>query len=221
MTPSPPTGQDGIAAQVLIRAVGLDDWSAVRHVHAASFNRFKAFDPELAAALGQLTASPEYIEDLQQEDLHAAWLDNVLVGTCGWLATDDSGDAARITSLHVDPLFSRLGIGHLLIEDAEARAAAAGFGTFTARTIESSVGFFISLGYEIASYGSSSLGGAVAPVIFLRKHSIRGIGEEPSSTDLAPDDPADDVDDTPKPGEAARQLPEARPAVTQSGRRGA
>lgn len=158
--------------QIAVRPVGLDDWPAVRELHGRSFATLgdHDFDPEIATALRHLAATPDYTEDLQRSPLTGVWLDRTfLAGTVGWMAAADGGRAARITSLHVDPLFRRQGLGAFLVAEAETAASAAGFKTFTARVPESAARLLLGLGYEFMGQGSSSRGGVAFPVVFLRK----------------------------------------------------
>ena len=165
--------RNGIVDNAIVRAVGLDDWSAVRQLHAQSFNRLAGilFDGTAAAAMQRHLKSPEYTEELARQNLCIALVDGHVVGTCGWVASDDHGHAARITSLFVDPLFTRLGLGRRLVWDAEARARAAGFQTLTTRATEVTIEYFAALGYELSSQGvSTPAPDLVIPVIFMRKH---------------------------------------------------
>lgn len=162
---------------VSVRAIAVDDWAAVRGLHVQSFKHLTGafLDPELVEEAKKAFASPEYTDDLMQENLAGAWLDGHLIGTCGWRPADDTGAQARITALYVDPLFTRIGVGRRLVEDAEARARQAGFQIFTARATLLHVGFFESLGYEVSSHGVSIIGdGRDMPVTFLRKHDQSG-----------------------------------------------
>lgn len=160
---------------VTIARVGLDDWSNVRHLHVLSFSRL--LEPSLSdgeAALQAFKAcvdSPEHAQNLQAANLNAAWVDGYIVGTCGWLTGGggDSGTAARLTAVYVDPMFTRLGIGRRLVREAEAQAFAAGFRVLTARAPSNSVAFFASIGFGISSNGVHSIEGLNLPVAFMRK----------------------------------------------------
>lgn len=161
-----------IADRAVLRTVGLDDWSTVRHLHATAFERLAGpmLDQEVVRALKAHMTTAQYTEALQRESLWAATLDGLLVGTSGWLPSDDTGHSARITSVFVNPMFLRLGIGRLLVRNAEARARAAGFSSFTARAPEAAAAFFAALGYEVTSHGvSQRLGGQAVPVTFMRR----------------------------------------------------
>lgn len=127
-------------------------------------------DQEVVSALKAHMAGAQYTQALQRENLWAATLDGLLVGTSGWLPSDDSGNSARITSVFVNPMFVRLGVGRLLVRNAETRARTAGFSSFTARAPETAAAFFAALGYEVTSHGvSQRVAGRAVPVTFMRR----------------------------------------------------
>lgn len=161
-----------VRARTSVIPIGMDDWGHVRHVHSIAFDRLVApwLDPEHAIAFQERTQSPEYVDELMEENLAAAWFDGQMVGTCGWQPADDAGAVARMTSLFVHPIFSRMGFGRTLLANVEERAASAGFSTLTLRAIAPSLPFFDALGYEISSHGVAALGiGLDMPVVFMRK----------------------------------------------------
>lgn len=164
---------DACLAQVRIAPVGIDDWSLVRYVHKIAFEKLVApwLDAERGPVFLERVASPDYVDDLMRENLAAAWFDGQLVGTCGWQPADDSGAVARVTSLFVHPLFTRMGFGRALLRHSEECAANAGFRMLTLRATGSSLLFFAASRYEISSYGVAALVGGEAdmPVIFMRK----------------------------------------------------
>lgn len=178
MTEEPPERPGSIADQAIIRPVGLDDWASVRTLHTSAFQRFVVplIEQEAGAAAVAHLGSPEYLDDLRQENLHCAWLDGYLAGTCGWVPGDDAVAAARITSVFVDPLFNGLGIGRRLVQDAEARAWAAGYRSYAARAADHSVGFFLALGYEVTAFGLSARAGELAvPITYMRRRPAASI----------------------------------------------
>jgi GNAT superfamily N-acetyltransferase len=126
--PSSPQPSARPAEQMTLRRVGMDDWANVRYVHASAFRILAGGDcePAEADAFAAYVRSQDYADRLQSENLYAGWIDGELVGTAGWTPADDSGALARITSVFVRPLFTRLGVGRRLALDAEARARAAG-----------------------------------------------------------------------------------------------
>ena len=182
------------ADQVTIRPVGMDDWANVRYVHATAFRVLAGSDcePAEADAFAAYVRSQDYADRLQTENLYAGWLDGELVGTAGWTPTDDSGVLARITSVFVRPLFTRMGIGRRLALNAEARARTAGFERFSARATLNAVGFFEKLGYDVTSHGIHIIATEQGmPVTYMRKHEpvahpapVRGPAE-PQSQPLA------------------------------------
>lgn len=162
------------ADQLTIRRVGVDDWAGVRYVHATAFRVLAAGECEAGEidAFAGYVRSQDYANRLAAENLHAGWLDGELVGTSGWIPADDSGALARITSVFVRPLLTRIGIGSRLAMDAEARARAAGFERFSTRAMLNSVGFFERLGYEVTSYGVHAISPAYGmPVTYMRKRA--------------------------------------------------
>lgn len=170
--PSSPQPSARPADQMTLRRVGMDDWANVRYVHASAFRILAGGDsePAEADAFAAYVRSQDYADRLQGENLYAGWIDGELVGTAGWTPADDSGALARITSVFVRPLFTRLGIGRRLALDAEARARAAGFERFSARATFNSVGFFEKLGYDVTSHGIHAIATEQGmPVTYMRK----------------------------------------------------
>lgn len=165
----------GLGRIARLEPIGIDDWADVRQVHRLAFERLAGpyFDREELDAFRALIASPEYTDDLMGESLIGAWIERELVGTAGWRPIDDTGSAARITSVFVSPLFARLGIGSRLVRDAETRARQAGFASFATRATSNAVGFFEALGYDISSHGVCLIGpGLDIPVTFLRRGPV-------------------------------------------------
>ena len=160
------------SAAVDIRGVGLDEYSAVRSVHLAAVRWLAScfLDREEMRPLLTEVGSIEYTDGLFTEDLAGAWIGGDLVGTAGWLAADDTGRSARITSVFVRPLFMRLGVGRMLVREAEARARRHGYRSFSVRATPLSAGFFQRLGYEITSHGSMAVDKERSlPLTFLRR----------------------------------------------------
>jgi GNAT superfamily N-acetyltransferase len=158
--------------EIEIRSIGLDDYAAVRSVHLASVRWLAAsfLDTDEMRPLLSGVGTIEYTDALFTEDLTGAWLGGDLVGTAGWLAADDSGRSARITSVFVRPLFMRIGVGRLLVREAEARARKHGYRSFSVRATPLSAVFFQRLGYEITSHGSMAVDAERSlPLTFLRR----------------------------------------------------
>jgi putative acetyltransferase len=161
-----------------LRRVGLDDHAQVRYLHARSMRTLSGdalSDAELAAFLA-FVGSPTYSDHLRIEDVHGAFLDGQLVGTASWLANADDGETARIASVFVHPMFTRLGLGGRLLAEMEGRAAQSGFASLGASATINAVPFFERYGYMEASRGVKAFGPECwLPVAFLRKAVSRGM----------------------------------------------
>ena len=152
--------------------IGLDDHSQVRYLHARSLRALAGealSDAELAAVLA-FVGSPVYSDHLRTEEVHGAFLDGQLIGTASWLVNADDGETARIASILVHPLFTRLGLGGRLLATVEARASQSGFANLSASATLNAVPFFERYGYVEASRGVKAFGPRCwLPVAFLRK----------------------------------------------------
>ncbi|HRD75547.1 MAG TPA: GNAT family N-acetyltransferase [Hyphomicrobiaceae bacterium] len=167
------TSEGGDPRGVEVRSIGIDDYSAVRYVHGTAFKSIGlSFLDE--AELNPLLApfeSIEYTESLMSEDLVGAWIGSELVGTAVWLAADDTGRSARITSVYVRPMFTRLGVGRMLVREDETRARRHGYRSFSARATPITAGFYQKLGYAVTSHGSIPVDKERGlPLTFLRRH---------------------------------------------------
>jgi GNAT superfamily N-acetyltransferase len=165
-------GTEGKSLRLVLRPAGVDAWSEIRSLHAASFKAMAGPLLETAhvAAFIERVYSPDYTDSLVMQDLQTAWHDRQLVGTAGWVPADDAGTSARITAVYVAPLFTRLGVGRQLVTAAEARARAAGFHAYAARVFPQALGFFEALGYVRSSQGAIAIGTENGiPVTFMRK----------------------------------------------------
>jgi GNAT superfamily N-acetyltransferase len=171
------TTAGGIAwSTVVIRQIGLDDHSNVRHLHARSMRAQSGdalSDAEIAAFLA-FVASPGYSDCLLAEEVHGAFVGGQLVGTAAWHVNGDDGQAARIASVFVHPLFVRLGIGGRLLAEVEGRARRSGFDQLGTSATANAVAFFRRYGYQEASRGVKAFGpDCWLPVAFLRKRVPR------------------------------------------------
>jgi len=138
-------------------------------------------DTEIAAFLA-FVGSPAYSDCLLAEEVHGAFVDGQLVGTASWHVTGDDGQTARIASVFVHPLFTRLGIGGRLLTEVETRARRSGFDQLGTSTTVNAVAFFERYGYQEASRGVKAFGpGCWLPVAFLRKRVSRLCGSGPTS----------------------------------------
>jgi putative acetyltransferase len=166
----------GLGKTVVIRLVSVDEHSHVRNLHARSMASQSAeslTDAE-AAAFVAFVRSPGYSDLLRGEGLYGAFIDGQLIGTASWHVNADDGHAARISSVFVDPMFMRLGIGARLLAEVEARAFQSGFNQLGISATINAVPFFERAGYQIASRGVKTLGPDCAlPVAFLRKRVPR------------------------------------------------
>jgi GNAT superfamily N-acetyltransferase len=155
-----------------IRRIGLDDYSDVRYLHGKSMvtHSADALSDAEAAAFDAFVRSPAYSAYLMAEELYGAFIDGQLIGTASWQANGDDGQMARISSVFVDPMFMRIGIGRRLLAEVEARAYQSGFDQFGASVTANAIPFFEKLGYQVASRGVKALGPDCSlPVAFLRK----------------------------------------------------
>jgi GNAT superfamily N-acetyltransferase len=136
-----------------VAPIGLDDWSAVRYVHAMSFRTFIAprvthqFTDDFMAQLD----APTYVDRLRGSDLCGAWIDGELAGTVGWRPLDGRDRIAVIEGLFVSPLFAFMGIGSALLAYAENQARHAGYDAFMATVPLASASFLMRFGYEISA----------------------------------------------------------------------
>ncbi len=179
-----------LALPVVIRGAGLDCWSDIRGLHALCIRKLSETAIELseAEAFAAWIHSPDYTAALMTHDVQTAWHDDLLIGTAGWVPSDDSGSSARITAVFVSPLFTRLGIGRQVVAAAEAKARAGGFSAFATRAFQTSVGFFEALGYLRSSQGVHAIGTDNGiPVTFMRKTDASPAGREAIKTSTTAD----------------------------------
>jgi GNAT superfamily N-acetyltransferase len=166
-------GARTIADAAVVRRMAVEDASTVRYVHERAFKAQTAHlltEQEVASFLLQVR-SASYIETLMNTQAYVAVVNGQVVGTATWTAGDDSGAAARIGAVFVDPLFAGCGLGKRLMFAAETSARDAGYQRFSVRATANAVPFFLACGYDIASHGISSLSvvDGSMPVTFMRK----------------------------------------------------
>jgi ribosomal protein S18 acetylase RimI-like enzyme len=157
---------------IAIRRIDIDDHADVRYLHIRSLTEqsFGALSEPEVAAFAAFVRSPSYSDSLLAEEIHGAFADGQLVATAGWQFNGDDGRVARITSVFVHPLFSRLGIGRRLLGEVETRALRSGFALLGTSVTLNAVGFFEKLGYREASRGVRMLTPDCSiPVAFMRK----------------------------------------------------
>lgn len=168
------TRDKSLLALATIQAITLDDCGDVRDLHDHSL-RFLIADQrtegDIEAQLGRIY-SVDYTDNLLGHDLWGIWIDRVLVGTAGWTPADSAGRAAHLRDIYVHPMFMRAGLGSALLENAEERAARAGFDTYCVQASARTLGFFDRQGYVIRSHGRRAIGpGITMPVVFMRKQA--------------------------------------------------
>jgi GNAT superfamily N-acetyltransferase len=157
---------------ILTRRIGIDDHANVRYLHIRSMREqtFAVLSEAEVASFAAFVSSPAYSDYLKAEEMYGAFLDGQLVGTAAWQFNGDDGRVARISSVFVDPSFSRLGIGRRLLTEVETRALRSGFVQLGTSATINAVGFFEKLGYREASRGVRTLAPDCSlPVAFLRK----------------------------------------------------
>jgi GNAT superfamily N-acetyltransferase len=155
---------------VEIRALGVDDFSSLRYLHAKALMTQAGealTDAELAAFV-RFCYSPAFADHLRSENVLAAFIGGELAGSAAWQATLAGGETARIRALFVrHPGF---GIGRRLLAEVEALAQAAGCREFQTFTTANAVKFFERSGYLATARGVRALSQDCAlPVTFLRK----------------------------------------------------
>jgi ribosomal protein S18 acetylase RimI-like enzyme len=161
---------------ITVRRLGIDDFSNVRYLHitAMTAQSIDALSEAEVAAFAAFVRSPAYTDALVEEESYGALVDSQLVGTASWQFNGDDGHTARVSSVFVDPLFCRLGIGSRLLGEVEKRAFQSGFRQLGASVTSNAVPFFERLGYREASRGVKALGpGCSIPVVFMRKRIPR------------------------------------------------
>ena len=138
--------------------LGLDDFSAIRHLHATSLRAQTVgvlSDAEVAAFV-RLVYSPAYTDDPDEgggataPGSTASWS-----APSSWQANGANGHIARIGSIFVR--HRGYGIGRRLLAAVEARAQQCGFASFAVGVTANAVPFFERQGYAVASRGVKTL----------------------------------------------------------------
>lgn len=150
----------GIASALELRPVTVDDMSNLRYLHTSSYRSLVAstVDGDEAENFLALVNSPYYADQILTERHFAAWLGRELVGSAGWLASDGGTRCARLSSVYVQPMFTRCGIGRRLVRLVEADARDCGVDHFQLKATENSVGFWQKMGYRAASRPATARG---------------------------------------------------------------
>ena len=156
--------------RLVLQPLGVDHYSAVRHLHASSLRTqtIGVLSEAEIVAFTKLVYSPAYTAILMKEETFGAWFDGELVGTASWQTNTASGLTARIGSIFV--AHPRHGIGRRLLVEVEGRVHHSGFGRLSAGVTANAVPFFERFGYAVASHGTKTLSlGCALPVTFVRK----------------------------------------------------
>ncbi len=164
-----------IVDKVKLKPVTLDDLASVRYVHKSAFTLLAGTEhsEEQVQAQNELIYSKNYCDHIFANNTYCAWMGNELIGTSGWCPADDRGGTARVNMIYVHPLFHMLGIGRMMVKNAEERARDAGFYEFSLRANINAVRFYKRLGYHVSSRGILQTPKKVdLPVAFMRKHNI-------------------------------------------------
>jgi GNAT superfamily N-acetyltransferase len=160
----------------VVRPIAFDHLSDVRYLHSQSLKNLaggELTDDEFAIAKAHVY-STKYVDALgaaiRRRQLYGSWIGEVLVGTAGWSTMEDASTVARIRSIFVSPLYTRLGLAQQMLAHVEAQATIAGFSTYSVRSMTNAAGFFVRQGYAITSHGVRILlPDRPVPVTFLRK----------------------------------------------------
>lgn len=158
------------------RPIGLDDIADVRYLHSSAFKVCGAqhhTEEEIDAYVARIN-SIDYIQECMNCSLYGIWHNHVLVGTAGWCPSNDNRSTARIRKIYVHNFYMGLGLGRMMVDNAEERAKNAGFKEFSVRSSVSATKFFKSLGYNVSSHGALGLsGGPDFPVTYMRKDTVQ------------------------------------------------
>jgi GNAT superfamily N-acetyltransferase len=162
-------GHDRIAQLIQLAPIGIDDFSALRYLHAKSLiaQTADAVSDDQAAGLIHLIYSPDYSDLVMDEELVGAWLDGELVGSAGW------HPGREPAAWPLGPVFvrhPRFGIGRRLLAEVETRARRSGFRQFATWSHGEAVPFFERqrLSGHLARRQGVCAGPSL-PVTFLRK----------------------------------------------------
>lgn len=154
------------------RPIGLDDLADVRHLHSAAFQICGATyhsESEINACLERINAV-DYLNECLNCSLHGLWHDSMLIGTSGWCPSNDNRNTARLRKIYIHNFYVGLGLGRLMVADAEQRARTAGFEEFSIRARTQTANFYKNIGYRVSSHGAIlTPHGPDIPVTYMRK----------------------------------------------------
>src|SRR5262245_17056636 len=143
--------------KLALKPLSVDDFSAVRHLHATCLSRHTAgvLSETEVTDFVRLVYSPAYVGLLLKEDVYCAWLDGELVGSISWQPNAATGLAARIGCI-----FARnpqQGVGRRLLTEVELRAHQGGFARLGAGVTANAAPFLQRFGYAVVSNGVKTL----------------------------------------------------------------
>lgn len=157
---------------VSLRSATVDDIASIRYLHEAAFQSYSAeyHTAQEMSAFVDMLRHPDYGLEILSSHVVVALIGGEIVGTAGWLSSDDRGAAARLRKVFVRPMFGGAGVGRMLVLDAETRASKAGFFDFSVRASVSAIAFYKRLGYRISSHGVfATPSGVDLPITYMRK----------------------------------------------------
>jgi N-acetylglutamate synthase-like GNAT family acetyltransferase len=140
----------GIASALVLRPVSVDELSLIRYVHSSSYRSLvgPTVDPDEVDAFCALVHTALYADQILAERHFAAWLGRELIGSAGWVMSDDESRCARLSSVYVQPMFVRCGVGRRLVRHVEADARDMGLDRFRLKATPNSAAFFEKMGYR-------------------------------------------------------------------------
>ena len=134
---------------VVVRPAGIDDLVHARQLLSRAFRKLSSAHYEIAKAATMQTVleSAGFVDALRGRALTLAWLSAVPVAVGGWLPAPTGGRVARLGTIGVDPMFTGLGLGRLIVTQVEGSARSAGFHELIAQVPWPLVEFHRKLGY--------------------------------------------------------------------------
>jgi GNAT superfamily N-acetyltransferase len=161
-----------------LRPLTVDDLSAARYIHTASFAAAAAefYAPEDIEAFVAFVRSPRYADLLLGNQAVAAWIAEDMVGLGAWSPGEGISATARVLALCVRPMFTGDGIGRHILAHVEQEARAARLHAIEVAATLNSVGFFDSLGFRVVRNGDWGLPkGHEIAVAYMRKAEFTGL----------------------------------------------
>lgn len=159
---------------VTLRPVSIDEFSAVRHLHRMSImvlGKDYHSDLETAARIMAIDKA-SYTQLLQQQNLWGAWMDRMLIATSGWFPHDPERGTAYISALYVHPFFARMGLGSLMLKEAEKETRKKGFRGVYIRANRNAAAFFEHNNYKLLGHDSDNIGRNIhLPITIMEKNA--------------------------------------------------